>query len=260
MTWASRRRTIYLSGIALFFALLIGIPLYFYLDEPETCEDGIQNQGETAVDKGGPCPLLDERVLTPYAVEWTRGFQVRNPDSIGSGSYNALAYVDNPNEHGGVMEASYRFKLYDENNVIVTEREGVTYIMPGAVTPVFEGSIDTGNRVASRAFFEFSSPLVWERLDDRSRLIVIENKQVRDATTYPRLSAVARNTSVTDLYNTKFVAVIFDPAGNAMAASQTILDSLPAGESRPIVFTWPKAFTSPTGKIDITPLLSPERP
>jgi hypothetical protein len=220
MRWAARRRTFYLLGIFVFFAIVAGIPLALWLSEPPTCSDGVQNQGETAVDKGGPCPLLEERDLIPHAVEWARSFPVRG------GAYSAVAYIENPNELAGVREASYRFRLYDENNVIVAERSGTTFVMPGKVTPVFEGALPTGNRKVSRTYFEFSGPLVWERLKDGSFSIRVSNQKMQDAGTTPRLSATVENTSVKDSRDIAFVAVVFDPAGNAIAASRTILGLL----------------------------------
>lgn len=251
MSWASRRRTLYLGGIGFVVVVALGIPAVMLLSKPATCLDGVQNQNETAVDKGGPCRLLDERSLSPHAVLWTRPFYVRD------GLYNVATYIDNPNKSAGVMSAPYRFKVYDENNILVAERAGSAFIMPGTITPVFEGQLITGNRKASRAFFEFSAPLVWERAEDVSHEIVIKNREVIDNTTSPRISALAHNTSVSKAKNIAFIIVVFDTAGNAFTASQTIVPEIAAGESVPIVFTWPQAFSRPVGHVDITPLRAP---
>ncbi len=62
MSWASRRRTTYLTGVILFFVVIIGGPVaYLILSVAPTCTDGTQNGGETGIDIGGPCPLLDAR-------------------------------------------------------------------------------------------------------------------------------------------------------------------------------------------------------
>ena len=34
--------------------------LFFLNQNKETCSDGIQNQGETGIDCGGPCPKCDD--------------------------------------------------------------------------------------------------------------------------------------------------------------------------------------------------------
>lgn len=251
MTWASRRRTLYILGIGGVLVACVSIPAIFILRTPDTCFDKVQNQGETAIDKGGPCKLLDERSLSPHAVLWTRPFYVRD------GLYSVAAYIDNPNNGAGVASAPYRFKVYDENNILVAERTGSAFIMPGTITPVFEGQLTTGNRKASRAFFEFLAPLVWVKSTDISHDIVIKNREVVDNTTTPRISARAHNTSVSKARNIAFVAVIFDTAGNAFAASETIVPEIAAGEEENIVFTWPQAFSRPVGHVDITPLRAP---
>ncbi len=252
MSWASRRRIIYATGVILFFLIVIGGPLlYSYLKKPPTCTDGIRNQGETSVDKGGPCPLLDTGSLSPSAVLWTRSFYVR------SGSYDAVAYIQNPNQDAGARAVPYRFGLYDEHNVLIAERTGMTFLMPGGITPVFEGAIDTGNRVVSHTYFDFTEPVIWERMADTSGAISVSNTQISDVTTSPRVTANVLNTSVAGIQSMAFVVIISDPAGNAFAASQTALTELAAGESRQVIFTWPSPFNITVGKVQIVPLTAP---
>ncbi len=252
MSWASRRRTVYVSGAILFFLLVIGGPIaYEYFSTPATCSDGIQNQNETDIDKGGVCPLLDEGALQPHAVLWARSFHVRD------GSYNATAYIQNSNKEAGVRQIRYHFGLYDSSNILVAEREGITFIMPGAITPIFEPKIDTGNRIVSRTYFEFTSAFVWERMTNTALVFAVSNKDVSSTDTMPRLSATVSNTSVKDVLNPSFVAVVFDPAGNAFAASATTMDRLNADASASLVFSWPDPFPTQVGRVDIIPLVAP---
>ena len=252
MSWASRRRTTYLTGVIIFFIVVIGGPVaYIYLKTPPTCDDGIQNQGETSIDKGGPCLILDERMLQPHATLWARSFRVRD------GSYNAVAYIQNPNNNAGVRAARYRFGLYDSQNILIAEREGTIYIMPGAVTPVIATRINTGSRIVTHTFFELSEPLVWERMKDNTLVLSVSNKDISDVAGTPRLTATVKNNSVASLTDISFVAVIFDPAGNAFAASATSLARIDSGASSQITFTWPDPFTMQTGKVDVIPLVRP---
>lgn len=253
MSWASRRRTLYTIGTLVFFAAVIGAPvMYWYLQIPETCSDGFQNGDETGIDKGGSCPLLDERFLAPHAILWSREFSVRD------GSYNVIAYVENSNEAAGVFRAPYIFRLYDDRNILVADREGIAPIMPGNVTPIFEGAIDTGNRKVARAYLEFTAPLVWERMHDATEPIQVESKVVENVHAEPRLVATIRNISVKDLRNVQFVASVFDTAGNAFAGSSTVVPLLKNGERQEIVFTWPDPFAYVAGRIDVLPVLLPE--
>lgn len=252
MSWASKRRFLYLFGIFLFFGTLIGAPLaYKYFTIPPTCFDGIQNQGETAIDKGGPCLLLDEATLAPHAILWARSFRVRD------GSYNAVAYIQNPNQGAGVMSVPYRFGLYDSNNILIVEQTGTTYIMSGGVTPVFAGGIDTGNLTVAHTYFSFTDTMLWQRVTNPASAVTINNIEVTTTSIGPRISAIAKNTSFTDITNLSFAVTVFDGAGNAINTSSTKVDRLAAGASIPIVFTWPDPFTSVIGRIDIMPVHTP---
>jgi hypothetical protein len=252
MSWASQRRAAYGFGLLTFLVLVIGGPAaYIYFSEPATCTDGRRNQGESGVDVGGPCPLVDQRQLAPLTQLWARSFRVRD------GLYNAVTYIHNPNDGAGVRSVGYRFGLYDAQNVLVAERVGRTFVMPGAITPIFEGGLETGKRVATRTQFEFTEPLICERLEDRASAIKIREREVSGASDSPRLTAVVENTSVADLQDVVFIASISDAAGNAFAASQTTIARLPGGARETIHFTWPDPFRVSIGSIDITAVAAP---
>src|SRR3989344_6195286 len=242
MSWASRRRTAYSMGAIAFFLILIGGPAaVWYFSIPPTCHDGIQNQGETNVDRGGTCRLLAARALQPHATLWARSFRVRD------GFYNAAAYIQNPNKEAGVRKAHYRFGLYDAQNILVAERTGMTFIMPGATTPIVESRIDTGNRIVARTKFEFTDAFVWEPMTNVALSLAVNNKSIADQGGSLRLTAIASNLSVADVINPSFAAVIFDPAGNAFAVSATMLDRIAAGADVPIDFSWPDPFPATVG-------------
>jgi len=253
MSWASRRRTTYLTAVSLFFIVVIGVPaLSHFLSIEPTCFDGTRNGGETAPDKGGPCLILDERVLTPYAVKWARSFKVR------AGLYTAVAYIENPNPQAGVAHASYRFGLYDSQNVLVAEASGEVYIMPGGMTPVLEVGIDTGNREVVHTYLQITDePLVWKRMTNPASAIKISNQQLGDNPFSPRIEARVLNTSLDKMRTVSFIAVVFDPRGNAIAASGTAVPELLPDDAMGVAFSWPAPFTAPSGRIDIIPLLPP---
>jgi len=256
MSWASRRRFLYIFGFLVVVGAVTVIPLWIYFYKPGDCFDGKQNNTETAIDKGGNCQLLDERALLPTTIVWTRTMPVRLPGQE-QGSFSAVAYIENPNVNAGVQKAPYRFKLYDTNNILVAEIEGVMAIMPGTVTPVFEGGINTGHRTATRVFFEFTAPLMWERLFDATAPITVPTKEVVNADKEPRLNAMVQNNSVIDLRDVQFVATIFDTAGNAYAGSATEVQFLERGIQHELVFTWPDPFLYLPGRIDVLPVMKP---
>lgn len=253
MAWATRRRIAYLTGVFIFFAVVIGGPLaYYFLTIQPTCHDGKQDGGETAIDEGGPCLLLNPAQLQPEGILWTRTFLVR------TGTADAVAYVDNPNQNAAVMQVPYELDLYDDQNSLVSDITGETFIMPGGVTPIFIGNINVGNRTPVYAQLKFTSPLVWERSIGVAQGIKVSNLETSESASSSQISAMVTNASVSNISGVTFVATVFDPSGNAIATSQTALQGLAAGASQQVFFTWPAAFSAPIGNVDIIPVVQPE--
>ncbi len=250
--WANKMRFIYISIFILIILALSASSIYKFLNPPLTCFDGIQNQGETAVDLGGPCRYLNPADLKPLLNKWARSFMVV------PGLYSSVAYVENPNTRGGIRNIKYTFKLYDEDNIIITERSGETFIPPSKVVPIFEGNLQTGKRVPKRTIFEFTQRPVWEKMkSDLIAEVSVAEKEFKIANGLPRLSAKIQNRGVYSLHNLVVVATLFDRAGNAVGASRTVIDLLPPDSDRKIVFTWPKSLGTFVSRVDIVPLLPP---
>ena len=251
MSWASRRRTAYLSGVIVFFSVAIGGPLLFWwiASIPPACAIGTMRPSGFS---NGSCSELDARYLQPTAVKWARSFKVRD------GSYSSVAYIENPNPSAGVLRARYHMGLYDSGNILLAEREGETFIMPGGITPILETGIYTGNRSVVHTYFELTDPsLIWKQAESPAEKIKIGNQSVSTFDSTPRIEATARSVSLDTIRNISFVTVLFDVAGNAFAASGTALPELTPGASAPISFSWPAPFTTAVGRIDIIPLLAP---
>ncbi len=246
MSWASQKRGRYLFGFALLLIVVVGIPGFFYFYTPPTCTDGIQNGTEEAVDCGGNCPVICSFKAVDPIVHWQRVFQVV------PGLYTVVAFVENPNLAYETDNFPYVFRLRDTAGVLVYEQKGRLYVPSRYTLPVFATSIRTGERVPVRADFEFLQPPVWTEAetDWKSGVEVIERRLTNEDTT-PRLVATIRNTTLFDITDMPFVAMLFDSDENAIHASRTIVDVLPASESMEIVFTWPEPFARPVAQIDI---------
>ncbi len=245
----------YSMGIFTLLVVGIGVPLAFALHHTPTCFDGVQNQGETAIDKGGPCAILDEQSLSPVSVLWARSFLIR-PNSRGGGVYSAVAYVENLNKNAAIRRLSYRVGLYDDENVLVGERVGVTFVMPGTITPIFETGIDSGYRTVAHTYLDITNAPVWERAENSASSIRVRSMSVIDIT-HPRLDVAIENKSVIDAEKPSFVVVLFDASGNAFSASATALPNIRGGDTQSIVFTWPSALPSIVGRIDVLPRMEP---
>ena len=250
MSWASRRRTIYGSGVVIFFVAIIGIPAFLFWYERPTCFDGVQNQEELGIDKGGPCVFLHSSQVQNIAILWSRSFKVI------PGLYNAVAQIDNPNFQAGAIGVQYSFKLFDERNLLIAERKGTTYISPNKVISVFEGGIETGERIPVRTFFEFLEEPEWERVNSPVEGLEVESRVLSNEGLSPRIDAVILNQSFKDIFDIEVIATIFNAEDVAIASSRTVINVLPKQSSQSIVFTWPQKFSSTASRIEIIPRAS----
>lgn len=249
MKWASMRKAEYLGTIGVIFFIFAGIPLIaFLLKENPTCYDNKQNQNEVGIDCGGVCERLRlcESQIHAVKILWSRSFRVSD------GTYNSVAYIENPNFDGAVREVEYVFTLYDDKNVTVAERRGKTFLSNNAVTPIFEAGLATGNRVPARTFFEFVDPPRWVRATNIEG-VSIEGKGIREGGLRPKIDATLVNESLDEIKGIEIIATVFDANNNAIASSRTTVDSINARSKVPIVFTWPNPFSASVARIDVIP-------
>lgn len=246
-SWAATRKFAYTAGVILFFAI-IAVWIYFlrYYQAP-SCTDGKQNQDEEGIDCGGSCAVVCPVSIAEPIVLWSRAFPVT------SGIYNAVAYVENPNPGVGVRTATYRFKLYDENNVLVIERVGKVFIAPKERFAVFEPRLNTGNRIPKRVFFEFVKFSDWTKLPKEMPKIIVRGEKFSNVNAAPRVDAILQNGTIIDIGDIDVAAIVYDENDNAMAVSATKVDVLKADSIYNLAFTWERPFPSPPSRVEIIP-------
>ncbi len=249
-SWGSRQQVKYISIISLIIFVLLAIPFYFlFLNKKPNCFDGIQNQNETGTDCGGICQKICPAESLNPLVLYTRIFE------IAPGRYSAVANIENPNAKLLAQDVPYSFKIYDSHDVLITEKYGSVFIPPNAIFPIFEGPLNTGNRIPGKVSFQFENYPVWARATTTRPILKISNQTFAATDTLPRLDAEVENPTPYDLKNIEVAALIYDAGGNLIAASKTTLARLPRSSTAPIYFTWNSPFSAPIAKIDIVPNL-----
>ncbi len=255
--WAEKRkrRILIILGILLFIGLVFVV---FSLQNKEpTCSDGLQNGTETGIDCGGSCQLVCRDEVRNIVVWWERPFKVTH------GVYNAVAFFENQNLESGVQEVVYEFRLYDKDNVLVAEpRIGKTFVEANKRSAVFESGIKTGDNEAYTAFFKISSIQKWEKTDlsFSYNLFNIGEPVLSSQDTTPKLSAPVENTSFFNLIEIPVVAILYNKKDNAIAASQTIIDSIGQGETKNVYYSWPEPFGDSVSRVEIIPRIDPFTP
>jgi len=255
--WAQKRQLTYASVVVFIVLLGIALPLYFiFIYHPASCFDGVQNQGEEGIDCGGPCSKVCASDAQAPVVHFQRFFEVT------PGVYSVVALVENPNISTFADNVPYDFRLYDSNGVVIAERTGTTFMLPNTVFPIFESNLQTGARTAVRASFSFTGPTPnWQKKTYILPNLVVTNQILSaassTATTSPRLDATLQNDSDYTVSNVEVVALLYDATGNAVGASDTIVNSIAPRLSTALVYTWPQNFSTPVTKIVITPKIYP---
>lgn len=239
--------------VIVILAVLIGVPLYLFLSHPPTCTDGKQDGDETGVDCGGSCALLCPDDSLPM---------IANGDPqilpVTASTYDVVAYVQNPNVGGEVLKAPYTFNLYSASSTIPLKTiQGTTFIPKNSSFAIFEGPITVNGIAPTHATFVWGN-LAWQKDTSATPALAVKSIVLSRAQTAPRIDASLENSSLNTVSNIELTALIFDQNKNIIAASKTVVDSLEAGQSAPLVFTWPTAFSSATTTIEILPRVFPD--
>lgn len=240
-TWAQRRQVEYFLGFMAVMLVVAGVPLFFAWYQKPTCFDAKQNGAETGVDCGGSCVKLCTAENLSLGVEWQQSFRVT------PGVYSVVAYVHNPNIKAHAFNVPYTFRLYDSKNVLLAERTGRTYVPAGRNFAVFESNIGTASSTQpSRTTFEFTAVPDW-RAAPTLPPVSVTNQILSGPTSTPVVEANIANDTFQDIGRVNVVAIVYDTAGNAVAASRTYLDRVPQRSSGTAVFTWPEPFAGQLG-------------
>ncbi len=242
--WRAGRQLFYFSIFALAILALIG-GLVWYFWPKATCTDNRQNGQEEGVDCGGSCaPCTGE--IKDLSVSWVRFFKNRE------NFYDAAALINNPNIYAGIANIKYTFKLYDANNILITVRDGYTFINPLERQVIFESSLSAGPRVPKYAYLEFGEEKNWKYIKKEKAFLSLVQKSFTNFP-FPRLSAEIRNDSLVGIKNVLVSSVLYDEEGNAVGVSSTKIDLIPAESSQTANFTWPVAFDKEPANIEILP-------
>jgi Mg-chelatase subunit ChlD len=241
VSWSVRRKSAYTGVVLGILFILAGTVFGIWYYEPPTCFDRKHNGDETGVDCGGSCALLCSSEALDPIILWQRVFKVS------TGVYNVVSYIENPNVTSESQKASYVFSLFDAKGSLLLKREGLTLIPANQRFAIFEGNIVLPTGIPTKAVFEFTQPLVWQKIKSEPAKILVEEGRLSKADSTPRVDAFLSNQSLIDARNVRAVVIVSDEKGNALGASQTFVERIPKSSEVPIVFTWPEPFEAEVG-------------
>lgn len=236
--WASRRKSIYLAIVVVFFTLLASLLFWKFWYSTPTCSDGLKNGDETGIDCGGSCSMICSAEALPLVIRSDpRVFEVIQ------NVWSTIIYIENQNSNLDASYVPYTFYFYDEQNNLLYKREGITVVPKNKTSAIFEGSIniESGKKV-KRVTFELGKDISWSRNSFASDELAITHSSLLREETAPRVEARVKNESIEDIEDIELVISVFDGADNTIAASRTFIDKLNKNSSTDVFFTWPRPF------------------
>ena len=237
--WSTKRRWLYGGTVVAVLGIFFSIVFFSTFYKAPTCSDGVKNGNELGVDCGGSCQFLcTADALTPVIL-WSKIF------NISGDVYSAVAYVENPNISSKNDNASYTFRIFDENNHLITVREGKTTIPKNQKFAIFETGFILKNTKPKSADFAFNSFSQWKKDTQSKPNLSISYEPIIVSSAGSRIDGTISNNSFINVGRVEIDAFILDSNENVVASSQTFLDSLAQKSSQPFVFTWPKTFDNP---------------
>lgn len=247
LSWNTKNKLKYFSIFFLFILLIAGfvsLIIYFKYFEP-SCFDKKQNQNETGIDCGGKCSPCAENLKEPLIL-WTRFLKEKN----GEMSYDAAALVENPNPHWASSEINYEFKLFGDNNILISERKGKTFLNPKEKFIIFENSIEAQiePKIAILNIRKINN-WMYETKEKPDFIITKKSFEIESSI----LEAKIKNNSPEDLAEVFLTAELIDENGNVFAVSSSKIKNLGAYSEKEAIFTWQERFEKEPSQIEILP-------
>lgn len=115
---------------------LVGAGIYRFLIYKQTCFDSKKNQGESAVDCGGPCAPCAITDALPIQVAWKKFLPATAKFS------DLVIKLQNPNAKYGASNFAYKAEFYNETGVLIKEIKGESFIMPLQVKYIVSPYVD----------------------------------------------------------------------------------------------------------------------
>lgn len=250
MSWGTRRRNTIIFLVALFFVIPIIVSSFLVFYEESTCFDNKHNGDESGVDCGGSCQLLcTDQTISPLIV-WERFFEVDR------GVYNVIAYVENQNPEAGIQNATYSFKLFNREGVLIAERKGSVKLRPKSITPIIENNLITSEQVPNRVEFAFDNNLVYQKEDPLPVFVILKNQNyfIDNQTNTPKVTAEVQNITLETVDNLKIIVLLYDVFDNVVATSSTLVEKIYSEDTKNITFTWPVLFDRDVTRIELVPI------
>jgi hypothetical protein len=248
MDWAKHRQWMVITvlvAVGVAAVVILGFAIFY---KTPTCTDGKKDGDETGIDCGGSsCSTVCTAEAQPATIRFARTL-------MQSGRSDLIAYIDNPNTKAFAKDVHFNIDIYRQDGHVL-QRHATLSLPPNSSTPLFSPGIST--EAVQQVFVSFVTGYpVWVRSGDNSNAPKASNILIGSTTTHPHIVATITNQTAYPESNVPLIATVFAEDGSVIAASQTVIPTLPAQGSAQAIFTWNEPFSAPYGRIDVVPLIA----
>jgi len=222
--------------------------LFFYT--APTCTDGKKNGKEAGVDCGGMCTQVCEEKITGKA------FVIEELAIMpgGTGRYDVLGRIQNPNSTEGASSFRYVIELKDSTGKVIATREGKSYILPQERKSLIEVGI--ASELAPQEATLRIEDLVWERFSgyqEKPNINIYQKRynQISGGVGFGEAFGLVANESSFDFRSLIVKVVLRDSTGKPLAVNQTEMRTVTSGEERDFRLVWPEQFPGDVAQVEM---------
>jgi len=177
--------------------------------------------------------------------------------SNSAGRTDVVASIENINATAAAKDVPYTLTLYGAGQVLIQEVTGTIDLPPSSAVPVFVPGISSGSQKVVGAFLAIAPAAPkWFVIAADPRIVpVVSNTTLGGSASAPRIDAVLGNATVTELSSVRVIVIVKDNKGDVVAASQTVVPTVPAQGQATATFTWNNAFSGVPAAIEVIPVI-----
>lgn len=215
-----------------------------------SCNDGKRNQGEEAIDCGGPCRPCPQLIkLSPLeigSVEW-----VHDTDN----KYDFIAQIKNPNDIYGVGSFDFKIVATIVDEEVIQNQWEDNYILPGEEKSLFIHGMELANNPASAKLEINEESIDWQKFTSfEEPNFVISDSNYDElgsgSIDFGVATGTLINRSIIDFETIDIHVALRDERGKLLVINSQRMNTVRAGEFRDYRMIFPYAFSGSVEKVE----------
>lgn len=238
------KRAIIIFVYFIFFGS-IGSILYYVSRPAPTCSDGKMNQKEDKIDCGGPCEACAKDINAQDLKIEEKYFVYGN-----NNQFDVMAKISNPNNQYGAGKFNYNFQLVDQSGVVLAQKNGTSFILPGESKYVIELNLPSSTSPYTVKFD--ITDVEWEEfLEYAEPKLNIYSKDYSEEVDKGVVFGLLRNESYFDFNSIEIDIVLRDADGKPLALGKNEMRTVKSQEQRDFKLFWPYRFGGEVQNVEV---------